>query len=350
MAVSASDALRVSKTDEPVPRRRRPLVVVSAPFVISVLIHVIVLLALALVFTPQATDRDPVPVMIASWAAAESIEEFVPLEIELADEQEVESPLAEPIVDADDVAIGDVVDDAPDGLAAADQPAGSVGIGTLDGLDLAAGRGGGDDGLGGQAGVTFFGATSKGDTVVFVVDNSNSMTNGRFETAIKELLGSVAALGPRQRFYVIFFSDTAYGMFHPQTAAGMVPATAANKDRLAAWLSTVEMCLQTRGEEAMRKAIALEPDVINILGDGVFTDDTVALVTAAHSRRTVINTFGMQVNRKGEQQLTAIARANGGSFHRVDVDPAAEKAARGRPIPRNRSRGPVWGLRLPAEK
>ena len=86
---------------------------------------------------------------------------------------------------------------------------------------------------------------------MFVVDNSNSMTRGRFETALLELMRTVEGMNPQQQFYVIFFSDTAYRMFHPAPAPSLVPATERNKERLKSWLSTVQMCLHTQGREAL---------------------------------------------------------------------------------------------------
>jgi len=47
-----------------------------------------------------------------------------------------------------------------------------------------------------------------------------------------------------------------------------------------------------------------------------------------------------------DRNLSAIARAHGGTFTPVVVPPAAAALERLRPIPRNRSRGAVWGLRL----
>ena len=55
---------------------------------------------------------------------------------------------------------------------------------------------------------------------MFVVDNSNSMIRGRFETALLELIRTVDNMTPKQQFYVIFFSDTAYRVFHPNPAPG----------------------------------------------------------------------------------------------------------------------------------
>ena len=70
-----------------------------------------------------------------------------------------------------------------------------------------------------------FGTKTTANDYVFVIDNSNSMTKGRFETALNELVIAVRALNKKQRFYVIFYSDTAYGMMYPKTVRGLIPAT-----------------------------------------------------------------------------------------------------------------------------
>jgi hypothetical protein len=110
--------------------------------------------------------------------------------------------------------------------------------------------------------------------------------------------------------------------------------------------------LHTRGEEAFEKALALNPDIIYILGDGAFTDKTEQLLTTPHSRKTVMHALGMKVDDKGERQLRAIATANGGTFHPVDVNRDSVKAAiaAGITIKDNRTRGSVWGLMLPDRK
>jgi hypothetical protein len=335
-------------------RRQRWVALAAAPFTASMLLHVIVSLVMALAFTINVTQEEPPLRITASVTDDEVIDDFAemePLEIKPVEDHEIEEPAIDAAVDPGEVSIGDV---AVAGAVVADAgDLGAIGpvgdIGDLAGLEMGTGLGGEGDGAGAAAGATFFGAKSTGQSFVFVVDNSFSMKGGRFETALTELARAVSALGPKQQFYVLFFSDTSYGLFHPETEPGFVPATDANKQRLMAWLSTVEMCLRTNGEEAMQKALSLNPDVINMLGDGAFGDKTVPLVTAPHSRRTVINTFGMGLDSKTAAGFMAIAEANGGTYRGVDVSPEAKQAAKTNPIKRNITRGAVWGLKLPAQ-
>ena len=160
-------------------------------------------------------------------------------------------------------------------------------------------------------------------------------------------MDSVQKMDKSQRFYVIFFSDAAYPLFHPKPVRDLIPATEENKRKLQYWLESIQMCLRTQGKDACRAAISFRPDAIYILGDGAFTDNATDVLTAPHTRKTVINTLGMEVNERGARQLSAIAKANGGTYRAVAATDRARKSARTNPIKRNRTRGPVWGIKLP---
>lgn len=321
----------------------------APPWSVSLLFHLVLLLVLAFCQIANVQEKLPVFVAVTPVDPSDSLEELSEVEMPELEESETESLSLEPVeVDPGEIAFADVTSPAEltaDAIGSLDLPETTIDeIGALFGKD---GPGMADIGDGLKAAASFFGSKSSGRRFVFVVDNSNSMTRGRFETALAELIKTVDQLTPRQYFYVIFFSDTAYRMFHPDPASGLVPATDRNKELLRAWLYSVQMCLHTRGEEAMKTAIALRPDVIYILGDGAFTDNTEKLLTAPHNRRIPIHTLGMEVNEAGERQLKAIAAANHGTYRAVRAAPAARLAAQKNPIPRNRTRGAVWGRALP---
>lgn len=218
-------------------------------------------------------------------------------------------------------------------------------------------------GAAGQA-ATFFGRSGAAGSVCFLCDNSNSYRDGGFHRVLEEIARAIDGLGPGQSFSVIFFSDTAYPLFHPEPAAGLVPATPENKRRARQWLGTVEMCRGGQGiHDAVRIAAGLDADALYLLSDGELGAGVVQKVAAADLDGTVVHTFGLQQNlfdrRRGgvdpdrlrDQQarndnLLAIAAAHRGTFTPVTLPPVAAALERLRPIPRNRSRGPVWGLKL----
>lgn len=205
-------------------------------------------------------------------------------------------------------------------------------------------------GAGEKTSAAFFGSKQLASSFVFVIDNSNSMTRGRFETALNELAKTVMALTPQQRFYIIFYSDTAYGLFHPHTARNLIPATPRNKQLTIQWLTTVELCLYTNGAEALQMAYALDPDVIFLLGDGAFTDTSrVRQVFASRSdeaKQIKLHALGMQLDAKGAQNFKSLSEPTGGTYRDVGIHPLGAQMAARNPRKRNNRRGPVWGIRL----
>jgi hypothetical protein len=195
-----------------------------------------------------------------------------------------------------------------------------------------------------------FGTSKSARDYVFVIDNSNSMTRGRFETALYELMVAVNGLSAKQNFFVIFYSDTAYRMMHPRPVDRLVPATPKNKRLLAAWLMTVPLCLKTNGKEAIEIGFKLQPDVMYILGDGAFTDGSAKFFTQMSRTKTTVHTRGMEVSENNARQFEALAKAHGGNYKDVGVHSFAAQVAKENPRPRNRTRSGYWGLKLPVPK
>lgn len=327
----------------------------SPPVLVSSLVHAAAMIILgSMMLTMPAKEMRGVVLDSVSAPEEESyLEELADVELETQELPELEDisvAITEP--DPGMISFSDV---APAVTAVAASDAGDIQleattigeIGALFGED---GKGMADSGEGVTANASFFGAKSTGSRFVFVVDNSNSMGRGKFETVVEELVRSVNKLTPKQRFYVYFFSDAAYPLFHPNPPYGMVRATPENKQKLKVWLYNVEMCLRTKGREAMERALAMRPDAIYVLGDGAFTDDTAKMLTAPHDRFTVIHTIGMQVNDRGRKELQAIAKANKGSFRSAQPSPTARAMAKASPIKRNNSYGPIWGFELPKRR
>jgi hypothetical protein len=211
---------------------------------------------------------------------------------------------------------------------------------------------------------TFFGRVGQGRSVCFICDNSNSYRDGSFHAVLDELSRAVDLLRPDQSFFVIFSSDAAYPLFHPAGADTLQPATVENKQRLRAWLGTVEMCSGGQGiHDAVRLAGALGADCVYLLSDGEIGANVVDRLEAADFGGAVVHTFGVQGSVTGRltgqvdpdrlreqqgrnQNLITVATAHGGTFTAVAVPAAFAALERLRPIRRNRSRGAVWGVKL----
>ncbi len=310
---------------------------------ISIAVHVALLLLLASMFL--VTEQPDQLVLMASPSSNDAVIEDVIVDVqplEITEPTETTEPEPAPAAEAAEAA---EPIDSPDFLA------------NVSGLAIkppaAPSKAAADDGAGmaKTAGKpTVFGSKFSAINYVFVIDNSNSMTRGRFETALIQLMLTVNQLTPKQRFYVIFYSDTAYGMMHPNTVQTLVPATQRNKNALGQWLQTVPLCLQTRGRKAIQAAIDLDPDVIYILGDGAFTDGADDYFINNPHERIVIHTRGMEVDKKNAMSFQKLAKAHRGNYKDVGVMPEGAAMAQRYPRPRNSVRGPVWGITLPLKK
>lgn len=189
-------------------------------------------------------------------------------------------------------------------------------------MDVAIGplRGEGGLGAGGlgsessaQTGIGFFGTRGTASSVVFVVDMSGSMENGRFIRAQQELVKSIHKLHVTQKFYVIFFNSHAVPMFFPSTAADLVAATPLMKRKVTRWINERRTGQGTDPEEALLLALSLKPELIYVLTDGEFPENCRELVKEKNTSGAVINTIALQ-SREGIPLLQNIASDNKGVF------------------------------------
>ncbi len=346
------------------------------PVLASALVHLAALLSMAAVYV--VVEAKPIRLALTVGDAAEpAFEEaaLVSIDTPVQPDEPVEllaeaaptdvEPLSllDPAPSDPLLAQRDPVDDVGGAMAAFEPGAMLAEIGGPgDGKPAGGGQGGGA--AGGKPAAAFFGRAGQGRSVCFICDNSNSYSDGSFHVVLEELARAVDALKPEQSFFVIFTIDAANPHIHPANVEGLQPATAENKKKLRAWLGTVEMCRGGQGiDAAVKQAAALGAEVVYLLSDGALGASVVDRLEGADFGGAVVHTFGVQqtvVDRRTgevnpdklrEQQghdrnLAVIATAHGGTFTPVIVAPAAAALERLRPIPRNRSRGAVWGLKL----
>lgn len=205
----------------------------------------------------------------------------------------------------------------------ASEASGGLGGPTIPGIPVI-GLGGGPTGSGGDAGppgvslgggggVNFFGLRSSAPgvrSIVYVVDRSGSMTD-TFMAVRAELKRSVGELRRSQKFHVIFYNS---GDPTENPPLKPVPAIEANKRAFYEFLDTVTPTGGTRPERALRQALALEPDLIYFLSDGVFEAEVVERVKEWNrGSRTKVYTIAY-LDPQGRKLLELISRQNGGEF------------------------------------
>jgi hypothetical protein len=333
----------------------------SPAWMLSLGAHLAILAALVpMTFVVLSNDRTP---LLASMfdAASEQLDQPEVAPIELVNYEEVVLPDAPQDTPAeiaaslaDEFSPLEPMDSDVDGQAASS-------LGQLSALptDVGTLMAGGGDGSspaigGGRRGAasdearlgktSFFGTPAQANRIVFMVDNSGSMKQGRMETTVFELARSVESMSEKQEFYVVFYSDQAYPMFYPASVMQPLAATRENKQRLYRWLPTVELCTGGALLKAMDLAESLEPEVVFILSDGNITGTrTMERLAQSNDRRFAIHTLGMGVAKpRDAQNLAAIAQANRGTFQMVRPLPAAVQSAKSRPI-RSNGAGASWG-------
>ena len=325
----------------------------SQTWLTSMILHTGLIVILAIITMTQIKD-DTITIAVGEVApAVENIIE-IPLEFEEMEEP-VEEELTEMFeesmtIESDvitEVVENDLIANSDFGDLSADVDMSAV-IGDGDSLEEAS-----------KSAPKFFktGGT-QATKIVYVVDNSNSMTGrkqgdkgyGRMETALIELAKSINTLESSQYFYIVFYSDTAYGLFHPSTVSDYIPATPKNKRRVNAWLDTVECCLRTNGNEAFAIARKLDPELIYVLGDGAFGDKAHQRLVNKPIKGAKIETLGMNLQGNAANGFKAIAKAHKGTYRDVGItEDGARILAKFGPRKRNNTRGPVWGIKLPAQ-
>ena len=158
---------------------------------------------------------------------------------------------------------------------------------------------------------SFFGLRARGQFFVFVVDQSGSMIDDdRLIRAKIELLRTVYALQPPQRFEVIFYNEEATPMpGGPQPR----PADLKTKNQLTSWLHLIGPDGGTDPKPAMAQALALQPDAVFLLSDGEFPEGTVERVAKLNPRKVPIHCVDMTGGQAGNH-LLRIARDSRGQY------------------------------------
>ncbi|MGI9429495.1 MAG: hypothetical protein ACR2NM_12610 [Bythopirellula sp.] len=354
------------KTPNPVAERpARPAGKVSRQsswWITSLGVHVLLLLALA--FSTLAVIREEKLELYASTAAYEPVEEFQDLEIDPSEDLDaLEESLDEP--DADTLAElstetlmeEPTLTETPIGESAAADVSTLSDVTNLLG-DIGTGTIGSDDAIGTGVGggmVKFFGTEIKARRILYMLDNSGGMNSGgKFEALVAELLKSVAALDPKQKFSVVFYSDTVYPLFYPQSVFRFVPPSERNQMQLEKWLDTVELCYGNAIDEALMAAETIRPEAVFLLTDGDLftTEKKKTLLLTSLGRRYSIHTFGLGVGEKTKtaDKLRAVAEANGGTFRAIRISEQLAELAKEKQRVYNRDRpGLLWGLRVKAK-
>ena len=217
------------------------------------------------------------------------------------------------------------------------------------GTSFGAGGGGGGLGGGGGSGINFFGLRSMIQSVVFVVDTSNSMITGKknaqtYGALEKEVDKVVKALDPMAKFGLICFSSEAVTYRTTLTnAAGF------EKQRAIDWMkkqSPVEALdpklkdkalddarrrhMGTHADDALKRAFAMKPDTIFFISDGEPTGTSGAdvILEVKELQKTLSRPAKIHVIAyvpdDGQDFMKSLAKTNEGQYREVDLNEAGK--------------------------
>jgi hypothetical protein len=172
------------------------------------------------------------------------------------------------------------------GLGVGDGALSVLGTGSGAGRAGTGGMGGGGIGSGARVGqVGIWNLRVRANRIAYVVDFSGSIIVAVQELR-RELKRSISRLQPDQEFNVVVFFSTGAGpdervrteSFRPQ----LEPADEPTRRAFFQWIDRKKPRGATEPMQAMRRALALEPDAVFFFSDGYFEDRLVGEITEAN--------------------------------------------------------------------
>lgn len=177
----------------------------------------------------------------------------------------------------------------------------------------------------GSTATGFFGIEARGRKFVYVLDRSASMgveTGVPLDTAKRELVRSLEALGGSQQFHLVFYNQRVT-IFAPGSLRGR-PIFADDETKVAArrFIDGIRADGGTRHYEALVAALRLQPDVVFLLTDADAGDDLAADEAARVARDIGSATLHVVQFAAGDDvrspRLERLAIASGGRYERID--------------------------------
>ena len=175
---------------------------------------------------------------------------------------------------------------------------------------------------GGKEGASFFGSYAEGKRFVYVLDSSRSMHGDRWLYACNELIDSLNALKPEQEFFVICFDlKTSFLFNKPPGKADYQQPKETTVAQVRKWLRGRTLGRATMPADALRAALAMEPDAIFLLSDGELQDNSLLMLRQLNGGNSLLRQVPVHTihlfSPFGRESLELIAMENGGTFTHV---------------------------------
>jgi hypothetical protein len=156
-----------------------------------------------------------------------------------------------------------------------------------------------------------------GSNVVFILDNSMSMTNGgKSVSARQEVVRALQSMNAGQLFYVLFFHS---GGYEGMPALAPLPASPENVRAMTNWVFSVGHRTGADPTKAIQRALGLAPAPASvwILSGSPLPDQAIDNIREANaSVNAHINTIGLYTH-DGQEAMRRIADENRGVYRFV---------------------------------
>lgn len=298
---------------------------------LSVAFHMLlaVVLGLLLQFTPEGSADEPLrDVGITLAKTNEEGREFYEdgggqsdaAQTDAAADQATQDPLAESLSQEQAMANNPLPTTSQPIIG----PGGNTGGGGSPVQGMTQGRGP-NKGVGGGGKTKVFGVEGSGSSFIYVFDRSASMGgSGRnaLAAAKAELLGSLQSLTQTQQFQIIFYNQEPW-IFNPRGRGRLAFANEQAKENAIRFVNGVTADGNTDHVKALKRALALSPDVIFFLTDA--EEPQLNANEMEQIRRlnngTSINVieFGRGPLGTGYKTLRELAGQNGGKYGYVNI-------------------------------
>ena len=170
----------------------------------------------------------------------------------------------------------------------------------------------------------FGGGGVSGRKFVFVIDRSHSMGSeglGVLDRARQELIAAIDGLEPNHEFQIVAYHDSTIVISERK----MLPATEDNKQRVAPFFENVGAFGATNHFYGLLVGLGFKPDVLMFMTDGGspdLTPDEIKEVKKMAGGKTQIHCiqFGSGSLQRTTSFMKKIAQQNKGSFRYIDVN------------------------------
>lgn len=286
----------------------------AVAFLVSMVSHVILLIALACWAFVAGKPSDGVTVLAFTGESPETFLQMTPAADADLDNQE--NSALESLFEENEFEFATNEVTMPQGITENSAVAASLTSASMrsvtEGLDAR--------GLG--KGASFFGSYAQGGRFVYVIDSSKSMKGDRWTTAKQNLIESLKSLSRDQEFFVICFDDQTSMLFNCKPSE--MEFKRVNEviiERVSRWLRSRTLGPATMPAEALHYALTLQPDAIFILSDGELQDNTLQMlrmnnIASGSKKQTPIHAIHL-ISESGMETLRQLAEDNGGTFRHV---------------------------------